>query len=58
MVKILLKFFHSATNYHKRYCGPRFACGELAIYQLGASARVASNGGNYKAIASSFANLW
>jgi SLT domain-containing protein len=51
MIKVLLEFFHSAINYHKRHYGPRFACGELAIYQLNASARAASNGGNYQAVA-------
>jgi hypothetical protein len=57
MVKILFEFFYPAINYHRRHCGPRFACGELAIYQLNASACAASDGGNYKAVASSFANL-
>jgi hypothetical protein len=47
MMKTLLEFFHSAINDHKRHYSPRFACGELAIYQLNASARAASDGGNY-----------
>jgi hypothetical protein len=47
MVKILLESFHPAINHHKRHYDPRFACGELAIYQLDASARAASDGGNY-----------
>jgi hypothetical protein len=47
MIKILLESFYSAINDHKRYYGPRFACGELTIYQLDASARAASDGGNY-----------
>jgi hypothetical protein len=46
VIKILLESFHSAINDHKRHCGPRFAYGELATYQLGASARAASDGGN------------
>jgi hypothetical protein len=46
-MKILLEFFHSAIDYHRRHYDPRFACGELAIYQLNASARAASDGGNY-----------
>jgi hypothetical protein len=47
MVKTLLGFFRHTINDHKRYYGPRFACGELATYQLDASARAASDGGNY-----------
>jgi hypothetical protein len=47
MVKTLLESSYSAINDHKRHYGPRFACGELATYQLGASARAASDDGNY-----------
>jgi hypothetical protein len=57
-MKTLLKFFHFAVNYHRRHYGPRFTCGELAVYQLNASTRAASGGGNYKAVTSNFANLW
>jgi hypothetical protein len=47
VVKILLESFRPAINDYKRHYGPRFACGEFAIYQLGASARAAFDGGNY-----------
>jgi hypothetical protein len=47
IIKTLLESFHPAINDHRRHCGPRFACGKLAIYQIGVNARATSDGGNY-----------